>query len=352
MVSARRTVAVTAALLASPAAAPAHAQTATPLGIVEQTFGHFDRDTLTPLAPSLPLREPHARPVFSPDERRLALGLSAPGTSNGRVGVWIVDPARVKVLHEVVTGIAAEAVVYPGVVGALLQNGQLVIIDPASGKIRSRREIGRTSCAPDAVQTATRGVIVNEIGRDTVEVTIVDPRGKIHTLRLPLETIDRNCRKVGLAADATRVYVTTAHRIAAIDPVTRHVDIRRATGGTDADVVPGGLAVAGSAGLTVVDTTTWKTSWRDRTARNVLTQANTVVGTGTGTVTARDARTGRLLWRAPGAAQAVAAGRVYAQPAVLDLATGKQVGTHPPVFSAIRFVINRKTDRVLLGAPG
>jgi hypothetical protein len=352
MVNVRRVVAVTAALLASPTVAQARAETPTPLGVVEQTFGHFDRDTLAPLAPSLPLPEPHARPVFSPDERRLALGLSAPGTRTGRVGVWIVDPARVKVLHEVVTGIAAEAVVYPGVVAALLQNGQLVIIDPASGKIRSRREIGRTSCAPEGVQTESRGVIVNEVGRDKVEVAIVDPRGKVHTLRLPLKTTQRDCRKVGLAADATRAYVTTAHRIAAIDPVTRHVDILRLAAGTDADVVPGGLAVAGSGGLAVLDTTTWKTRWRDRSARNVQTQANTVVGTGSGRVTARDARTGRLLWRAPGAAQAVAAGRVYAQPAVLDLATGEQVGTYPPVFSAIRFVMNRKTDRVLLGASG
>ena len=345
---------MTAALLASPTAAQAHGQTPTPtpLGIVEQTFGHFDRDTLAPLAPSLPLPEPHARPVFSPDERRLALGLSAPGTNQGRVGVWIVDPARVKVLHAVVTGIAAEAIVYPGVVAALLQNGRLAIIDPTSGKIRSRRQIGRTSCAPEAVQTVTRGVIVNEIERDKVEVTIVDPRGKVHTLRLPLKTSERNCRKVGLAADAKRAYVTNAHRIAAIDPVTGHVDITRATAGTDADAVPGGLAVAGTAGLAVVDTKTWKTRWRDRSARTVKTQANTVVGTGHGKVSARDARTGHLLWRAPGAALAVAAGRVYAQAAVLDLATGEQAGTHPEVFSAIRFVMNRKTDRVLRGAPG
>ncbi|HEY6892042.1 MAG TPA: hypothetical protein VI300_29840, partial [Solirubrobacter sp.] len=331
----------------------AEAPTPTPLGIVEQTFGHFDRDTLAPIAPSLPLPEPHARPVFSPDERRLALGLSAPGAGgNGRVGVWIVDPAHVKVLHAVETGIAAEAVVYPGVVAALLQNGQLAIIDPESGKIRSRKAVGRTSCAPEAVQTKDRGVIVNEIRGDEVEVTIVDPRGAVHTLRLPFKTAQRTCRKVGLAADATRAYVTTAHRIAAIDPVTRHVETVRFTGGTDADVVPGGLAIAGTQGLAVVDTSTWKTRWRDRSARNVQTAANTVIGTGARKITARDARTGRVLWRKPGSAQAVAAGRVYAQPAVLDLATGEQVGTHPEVFSAIRFVMNRKTDRVLLGALG
>jgi hypothetical protein len=340
MVSPRRAVVVTATLLASlavPAAARAQEQ---PLGIVAQTFGRFDRDTLTPVAPSLDLPEPHAQPVFSPDGRRLAVGLSSPGTSDGtgRVGLWIVDPARMTVLHEVRTGIAAEAVVYPGVVAGLLQNGQLVIVDPANGKIRSRRQVGRTSCAPAAVQTADRGVIVNEVGRDKVEVTIVEPRGRLHTLRLPLKTPDRHCRKVGLAANGTHAYVTGRTAVAEIDPVTRHVNITRvAGGGTAAAVVPGGVAMAGPSGLTVVDTTTWKTRWRDRSARSVEASGATVLGTGGGTVKARDAKSGRLFWRASGSVQAVAAGRVYAQPAVLDLATGEQVGTHPFVYSAIRF---------------
>jgi hypothetical protein len=338
MISLREALVVTAALLAS-STASARAQEQ-PLGSVEQTFGRFDRDTLSPVAPSLELREPHARPVFSPDGKRLALGLSAPGTATGRIGIWIVDPARMTVLHEVVTGIAAEAVVYPGVVAGLLQNGQLVIVDPATGKLRSRRQVGRTSCAPEAVQAAGRGVIVNEVGRDKVEVTIVEPKGKIHTLRLPLKTPQRNCRKVGLTASGTHAYVTARNGVAEIDPATRHVDITRvAGGGTVAAAVPGGVAMAGPAGLTVIDTTTWKTRWRDRSARWVQASGTRVVSTGDGTIKARDARSGRLLWRASGSAQAVAAGRVYTQSAVLDLATGEQVGTHPPIYSAIRFAM-------------
>jgi hypothetical protein len=237
-----------------------------------------------------------------------------------------------------VTGVAAEAVVYPGVVAALLQNGQLVVVDPATGKIRSRRQIGWASCAPEAVQTRDRGVIVNAVRRDQVEVTIVDPRGRLHTLRLPLKTPKRNCRKVGLAANGTHAYVTGGNGVAEIDPVSRHVNITRvAGGGTVAAVVPGGVAMAGPAGLTVIDTRTWKTRWRDRSARSVQASGATVLGTGGGTVKARDASNGRLLWRASGSVQAVAAGRVYAQPAVLDLATGERVGTHPLVYSAIRF---------------
>ena len=107
-------------------------------------------------------------------------------------------------------------------------------------------------------------------------------------------------------------------------------------GGTGAAIVPGGLAVAGPRGVSVIDTRTWRTRWRDRTARSVLASGSTVLATGSD-VRARDARTGRLLWRASGQALAVAADRVYAQPAVLDLRTGERVGTHPQAFSDLRF---------------
>ena len=53
---------------------------------------------------------------------------------------------------------------------------------------------------------------------------------------------------------------------------------------------------------------------------------------------ALDAATGSVLWRAEGTAAAVAAGRVYANPAVLDLVTGEQVGTHPMPNTRIRLV--------------
>jgi hypothetical protein len=54
-------------------------------------------------------------------------------------------------------------------------------------------------------------------------------------------------------------------------------------------------------------------------------------------IVARDARSGRLLWRAAGGVFAAAAGRVYTQDATLDLATGEQVATHPPLYTGIRF---------------
>ena len=55
-------------------------------------------------------------------------------------------------------------------------------------------------------------------------------------------------------------------------------------------------------------------------------------------IRARYARTGRLRWRGRGRPAFIAAGRVYAQPAVLDLATGAQRGTHPNPRFGIRVV--------------
>src|SRR5690349_18861033 len=234
-----------AAILVS--AAPARGAE-TPLGFAGGMFGRFDRDTLAPVAPSLPLAEPHARPVYSPDGERVALGLSTAGPAGeGRIGVWIADPARVTVLRAVATGIAAEAVVFPGVVAALLQDGRLVVIDPDTGTIRATHRVGIARCATDAVHAAGRGVIVNAIGRTSVGLTLVERGGAVHRVRLPLAVAGTACRKVGLAAGAERVYVTGRNAIAEVDPRTRRVTLHRGAGGTSAAVVPGGLAVAGPA---------------------------------------------------------------------------------------------------------
>jgi hypothetical protein len=317
--------------------APAAARAETPVGIVEQTLGRFDPDTLQPVGPVLDLPEPHARPVFSPDGGRFALGLSKAGEdSTPRIGLWIVDPEGMTVEQEVHTGIAAEAVVYPGVVAALLQNGELLVVDPETGRILSRRGVGRSSCAPEAVQLPGHGVIVNEVRASVVEVTIVEAGGRVRTLSIRMRTPDRHCRKVAVAASRKRVYISGADTVVELDPVSRRVTRHRFAGGTGAAVVPGGLAIAGPRGVTVLDTTTWKRRWRDRSARSVLTSANTVIVTGSD-VRARDARTGTLRWRASGQALAVTAGRVYAQPAVLDLRSGERVGTHPPTTFALRF---------------
>jgi outer membrane protein assembly factor BamB len=77
--------------------------------------------------------------------------------------------------------------------------------------------------------------------------------------------------------------------------------------------------------------------WRDPAARWVLASGNIIIATGSD-IRALDARSGRVRWRGPGRAAAVAAGRVYAQKRVLDLLTGEVRGTHPTVLTAIRLV--------------
>jgi outer membrane protein assembly factor BamB len=326
------------------ALAPAGAAAQEPLGVVENTLGRFDRDSLRPVGPTISVGEPHTGPAVSRGGGRFALGVSSPGSAGlpgvGRVGLWIVDATAMTVTHEVRTGIAAEAVVYPGVVAALLQDGGLIVVDPDTGRIRRRRAIGYSSCAPPAVQAARRGIIVNQLRPGGAEVAVIEPTGQVHTVFVPMDTAAARCRRVSLVAGGDRAYIVGRDRIVALDPRTRRTRTHRLGGlgrERSAAAVPGGLAVASERGLRLIDTVTWKVRWRDTRTRSVLASGNTVIATGGG-VTAFDARTGRVRWRAPGRAAAVAAGRVYAQPGVLDLRTGARRGTHPTVTTAIRLV--------------
>lgn len=340
-------------VLALPSAAAAAARQ--PLGLVEQTLGRFDPDTLAPVGPSLEVQEPHTAPVPSPDRQRLALGLSAaPASGNGgRIGLWIVERARMRVLRAVATGIAAEAVAYPGVIAALLQNGELVIVDPATGAITRRRSIGSSHCSPPAVAVGRRGVFVNEVRPDgVVEIAVVDARGRVAlaNVRLKVAPSASECRIAPLVADPAgrRVFVIGTSRVAVVDVLTRRVSFHaigdRGLRRTAALLPGGGLAVAGDRGLRVLDTRRWTLRWRDASARSVLVSGRTVLAFG-GRIRARDARDGRLRWTASGDATlagAVAAGRVYVSSAralrILDLATGRLRGVRAPIRTQIKLV--------------
>ena len=179
-------------------------------------------------------------------------------------------------------------------------------------------------------------MIVNEVRADGAEVAIVDARGRITTRFVRLRPSARRC--VALVADGERAYIVGRDRVAVLDPATRAVTSHAMRGRpTTAVHVPQGLVVAGAGGARLYETRTWRTVWHDRRARSVLASGDTVVATGDG-VRALDAATGSVLWRAEGTAAAVAAGRVYANPAVLDLVTGEQVGTHPMPNTRIRLV--------------
>jgi hypothetical protein len=83
---------------------------------------------------------------FSPDGSQLALGVSA-GVSRlspsrrlqGRIGIYIVDVRTMKLVREIETGVAAEALAWlsPRVLVAALQRGT-VLVDPLAGKVVRR----------------------------------------------------------------------------------------------------------------------------------------------------------------------------------------------------------------------
>jgi outer membrane protein assembly factor BamB len=230
--------------------------------------------------------------------------------------------------------------VYPGVVAALLQDGRLLVVDPESGRIRSQRSVGYSHCAPQAVQAAGRGIIVNQLHSDGVEVVVIGPAGDVRTRFVAVDIAAFRCRRVALISSGDRAYIVGRDRVVALDPETLRTTSHRVGDlgrERSAAAVPGGLAIASERGLRVIDTATWNVRWRDRAARSVLASGNIVIATGSD-IRALDARTGRVRWRAPGQAAAVAAGRVYAQRSVLDLLTGERRGTHPTVWTAILLV--------------
>jgi outer membrane protein assembly factor BamB len=330
---------------AEPAAAPAGARAQRPLGVVGNTLGRFDRDSLRPVGTTIAVAEPHTGPAIGPGGSRFALGVSSNGSpespGTGRVGLWIVDSDAMRIVHEVRTGIAAEAVVFPGVVAALLQDGMLAVVDPGDGRIRSRRRVGYSSCAPPAVHAAGRGVLVNQLRANGAEVVVVEPDGTVRTLFVRIDSAAPACRRVALVSGGGRAYIVGRDRVVVLDPKTGRTTshrLARLGRGRSAAAVPGGLAVASELGLRVYDTATWSVRWRDMRASSVLARGNTVIASRGDSVRSLDARSGRVRWRAKGRPATIAAGRVYAQPAVLDLGNGARRGTHPIPLTAIRIV--------------
>jgi outer membrane protein assembly factor BamB len=323
--------------------APATAKAQQPLGVVDHTLARFDRDTLQPVGPVIEAAETHSVPVMGPGATRFAIGVSSPGepgipeTGRGRVGLWVVDAAAMRIERQIRTGIAAESVVCPGKVAAVLQDGALVVVDPDNGRIVSRRQVGFTFGTPQGIHASGRGVIVNEIRRGRgVEVVVVSAAGAVRTRFVRMPGVGRS---VGFASDGTRVYVVGNRRIAVLDPRTMRFTTRRFDGSARSAVVAGGsLAVAGPGGLRVYDRSNWRLLARDNRSALVHASGNAVIASGDGRITAHDTASGRVLWRAAGSVGAVAAGRVYAQPAVLDATTGVRVGTHPVPNTLLRLI--------------
>lgn len=119
------------------------------LGLVQSSAGGaallalLDPLSLRPVSRGVKIDEYHNAWSFSPDGSELALGVSA-GVSRlspsrrllGRIGIYIVDVRTMRLVREIETGIAAEALAWlsPRVLVAALQRGT-VLVDPLSGKV-------------------------------------------------------------------------------------------------------------------------------------------------------------------------------------------------------------------------
>lgn len=199
--------------------------------------------------PAVAIAEYHAARAFSRDARRLAVGLSAPG-SGPRIGLQILDVAGRRVLRSVPTGIAAEAVAWVSGtrVAALLQSGEVVIVDADAGTIVARRRFPAPSgCGqPPVALAGERAVfLLTGAGRArAARVVLAGADGSIRAVALRGVRVGSSvagCTGSGLAVDpaAGRAYVVAPGApIAEVRLASMRVRKHRVAG------VPGGRAVA------------------------------------------------------------------------------------------------------------
>ena len=176
--------------------------------------------SLKPASRQLRIGEYHDAWSLSPDRKHLALGLSRSGR-RGRIGVGVVALATLKLVREVETRIAAEAVGWlaPRRLAAGLQDGRVALVDPASGKVlRSARGAGEPR------QSAQAGKLLVVLLADPfvsgpARIAVADARG--HVRRATLDQIRLRVHvsrgrpyadSAGLAVDPSggRAYIVAA----------------------------------------------------------------------------------------------------------------------------------------------
>jgi hypothetical protein len=244
-------------------------------------FAAIDPLTLRARRSGVALGEYHDAWTLSPDGSQAAFGISAPAAaSGGRVGIRIVDVDGMRVSRDVSTGIAAQALGWlaPRRLAALLQSGEIVVVDPRTGDILGRQSVGpfTLQCTPQPSAVTPQGLVLllASSGGVSTRLVMVNGQGRVRTVSLRRIAVDGNCGRGGLAIDQAgdRAFaVGRGSLVAEVDLRAMRVAYRRpaeaplrsATRRSALWLGDGRLAVSGRrrsetpAGVAVIDTSTW-----------------------------------------------------------------------------------------------
>lgn len=301
------------------------------------TLARLDPLSLRPVSRHVEVDEYHNAWSLSPDGAQLALGVSS-GESvlspsqalRARIGIYIVDLTTMKLVREVQTGVAAEALAWLGRrrLVAALQRGGTILVDPRTGRIMRR---WRGFSFPDASAPTRHGLVLlfpqlrssapnlplTRVS-GAVRLAVVDARGRLRSVTLKHIPLAVHASKgisyedrAGLAVDSARAraYVVAAKApVAEVDlrtlRVSYHLELAGSEGkealparqrralwleggqiavfGRDLAVADGGKLTATPAGVTLIDTHDWSACRLDEGASQAASAAGRLLTYGPG----------------------------------------------------------------------
>jgi hypothetical protein len=161
-------------------------------------LARLDPFSLEPISRGIELGEYHEAWSRSPDRTNVALGISAPGES-GRIGIVIVNPDEMRVVGEIETGGAAEALAWftPRLLAAGLVRDGTVLVNARSGEVLRRwpslSDPEASARVRDGLVMLFRAPATSSEGSATAtaRLAIVDSGGRLRSVlldRIPLRT--------------------------------------------------------------------------------------------------------------------------------------------------------------------
>jgi hypothetical protein len=208
-------------------------------------LARLDPLSLEPVSRQVELGEYHHAWSLSPDRSQLALGVSAPGRT-GRVGIVVIDVNSLKVVREIETGGAAEALAWltPDRLAASLVLEGTVLVNPLSGRILHRwprlSEPLASARTPDGLVLLFPGQPMSTAEHEATaapRLAVVNAEGRLRSItldRIPLHVRSRHgigfADGAGLTLDPSRAraYIVAADAPAAdVDLRSLHVSYHR-----------------------------------------------------------------------------------------------------------------------------